>query len=321
MESQLMPSTNEKPYISVVVPIFKEEETIKKFLNRIVPVMEKLQVQYEILFCFDPSPDRTELIIMEEIQRNENIRLIKFSRRFGQPAATMAGIHLCKGDVCVVIDVDLQDPPEIIEEMLAKWNEGYKVVYAKRRSRKGETYPKRLIAHFGYLFINKISEVPIPADTGDFRLMDRRVVNELKRLNESHGFLRGMVAFVGFKQTYIEYDREERASGTSSYNRYLGSLRIAINGIVGFSIRPLQIASFCGGIIAAFAFLLGLWILVEKLILHSELTPGLTWTIVLITFLSGVQLLSLGIMGEYVGRIYEEVKQRPQYIVETTENL
>lgn len=316
-----MPNTNDYLYISIVVPVYKEEETIKKFLERTIPVMEKLKVQYEILFCLDPSPDRTELIILNEIQRNERIRLIKFSRRFGQPAATMAGIHLCKGDVCVVIDVDLQDPPELIEEMLAKWREGYKVVYAKRRSRKGETYPKRMIAHFGYLFINKISEVPIPADTGDFRLMDRRVIDELKRLNESHGFLRGMVAFVGFKQTFVEYNRDERASGNSSYNRYLGSLRIAINGIVGFSIRPLQIASLCGGIIAAFAFLLGLWILVEKLILHIELTPGLTWTIVLITFLSGVQLLSLGVMGEYVGRIYEEVKQRPQYIVETTENL
>jgi len=316
-----MQSTNEIPYISIVVPVYKEEETINKFLSRTIPVMEKLKAQYEILFCLDPSPDGTESIIMDEIQRNENIRLIKFSRRFGQPAATMAGIHLCKGDVCVVIDIDLQDPPELIEAMVEKWREGYKVVYAKRRSRKGETYPKRLIAHLGYLFINKISEVPIPADTGDFRLMDRRVINELKQLHESHGFLRGMVAFVGFKQTYIEYDREERASGTSSYNRYLGSLRIAINGIVGFSIRPLQIASLAGGFIAACAFLLGLWILVEKVILHAELTPGLTWTIVLITFLSGVQLLSLGIMGEYVGRIYEEVKQRPQYIVENTENL
>ena len=147
-----MPYTNEKPYISVVVPIYKEEETIKKFLDRIVPVMEKLQVQYEILFCLDPSPDRTEKIIMEEIRRNENIRLIKFSRRFGQPAATMAGIHLCKGDVCVVIDVDLQDPPELIEEMLEKWNEGYKVVYAKRRSRKGETYPEKADCSFWLSF-------------------------------------------------------------------------------------------------------------------------------------------------------------------------
>ena len=233
----------------------------------------------------------------------------------------MAGIHLCKGDICVVIDVDLQDPPELMEEMLSKWREGYMVIYARRRSRKGETFLKTWISHFGYRVINTISDVSIPSDTGDFRLMDRRVVDEIKQLNESHGYLRGMVAFVGFRQTFIEYDRDERASGVTNYNRYLGSLRIAFNGIVGFSIRPLQIASLLGGLIAAGAFLLGLWILVEKLILQAELTPGLTWTIVLITFLSGVQLLSLGIMGEYVGRIYEEVKQRPMYIVEKTENL
>lgn len=308
-------------FISIIVPVYREETNIHQFLQRTEPVLEKLKVPYEILFCLDPSPDNTEQIIMNEIKRNENVRLIKFSRRFGQPAATMAGIHLCKGDVCVVIDVDLQDPPELIEEMLAKWREGYKVVYAKRKSRKGETFLKTWISHFGYRVINKISDVSIPSDTGDFRLMDRLVVDELKKLHESHGFLRGMVAFVGFKQTFVEYDRDERASGVTNYNRYLGSLRIAFNGIVGFSIRPLQVASLLGGLIAVGAFLLGFWIIIEKLVLHVEMTPGLTWTIVLITFLSGVQLLSLGIMGEYVGRIYEEVKQRPLYIVEKTENL
>ncbi len=316
-----MNETIKAPKISIIVPVYREETNIKPFLQRTEFVLTKINLPYEILFCLDPSPDKTEQIIMDEIKRNENIRLIKFSRRFGQPAATMAGIHLCKGNVGIVIDVDLQDPPELIEPMLAKWREGYKVVYAKRRSRKGETFLKTWISHFGYRVINKISDVSIPSDTGDFRLMDRRVIDEVKRLNESHGFLRGMVAFVGFKQTFVEYDRDERASGVTNYNRYLGSLRIAFNGIVGFSIRPLQVATILGGIIAVGAFLLGFWILVEKLILQVELTPGLTWTIVLITFLSGVQLLSLGIMGEYVGRIYEEVKRRPQYIVEKTENL
>jgi dolichol-phosphate mannosyltransferase len=316
-----MNKISDTPFVSIIVPVYREESNINPFLQRTEAVLEKLNCSYEILFCLDPSPDNTEQVILDEIQRNENICLIKFSRRFGQPAATMAGIHFCKGEICVVIDVDLQDPPELIEEMLAKWREGYKVVYAKRRSRKGETFLKTWISHFGYRVINKISDVAIPSDTGDFRLMDRRVIDEVKRLNESHGFLRGMVAFVGFRQTYVEYDRDERVLGTSSYNRYLGSLRIAINGIVGFSIRPLQLASLLGGLIAVGAFLLGLWSLVEKFILHTELTPGLTWTIVLITFLSGVQLLSLGIMGEYVGRIYEEVKKRPQYIIEKTENL
>jgi polyisoprenyl-phosphate glycosyltransferase len=308
-------------HISIIVPVYREETNINPFLQRMEAILTQLNHPYEILFCLDPSPDKTEQVIMDEIKRNENIRLIKFSRRFGQPAATMAGIHLCKGDVCVVIDVDLQDPPELIEPMIEKWREGYKVVYAKRRSRKGETFLKTWISHFGYRVINNISDVAIPSDTGDFRLMDRLVIDEVKKLHESHGFLRGMVAFVGFRQTFVEYDRDERASGVTNYNRYLGSLRIAFNGIVGFSIRPLQVASFLGGIIAVGAFMLGLWIIIEKFVLNVEITPGLTWTIVLITFLSGVQLLSLGIMGEYVGRIYEEVKQRPQYIVEKTENL
>jgi polyisoprenyl-phosphate glycosyltransferase len=316
-----MDPVNQSILISVVVPVYREESNIIPFLQRTEAVLEKLNCPYEILFCLDPSPDNTDRIILEEIKRNENIRLMTFSRRFGQPAATMAGIHFCKGDVCVVIDVDLQDPPELNEDMITKWRGGYKVVYAKRRSRKGETFLKTWISHFGYRVINKISDVSIPSDTGDFRLLDRRVIDEIKRLNESHGYLRGMVAFVGFKQTYVEYDRDERASGVTNYNRYLGSLRIAFNGIVGFSIRPLQLASLLGGLIATGAFLLGLWILIQKVILHVDLTPGLTYTIVLITFLSGVQLLSLGIMGEYVGRIYEEVKRRPQYIVEKTENL
>lgn len=309
------------PYISIIVPVYREETNILPFVKRTEAVLTTIGYPYEILFCLDPSPDRTEQVIMEEINRNEKIRLIKFSRRFGQPAATMAGIHLCKGDVCVVIDVDLQDQPELIQPMLEKWREGYKVVCAKRRTRKGETLLKKIIAHIGYIVINKISDVSIPANIGDFRLIDRRVVDELKQLNESHGFLRGMVSFVGFKQTYIEYDRDERASGTSSYNRYLGSLKIAFNGIVGFSSRPLQMSSIIGGLIAFGAFMLGIWILIEKLVLRVNLTPGLTWTIVLISFLSGVQLLSLGIMGEYIGRIYDEVKRRPLYIVEKTENL
>lgn len=316
-----MDDSLKKPFISIIVPVYREENNIQPFLQRMESILIKLDETYEILFCLDPSPDMTEKIILDEIRRNENIRLIKFSRRFGQPAATLAGIHYCKGDVCVVIDVDLQDPPELIEPMLEKWKEGYKVVYAKRRSRKGETFLKTWISYFGYRVINKISDVSIPSDTGDFRLMDRRVIDELKQLHESHGYLRGMVSFVGFKQTFVEYDRDERASGVTNYNRYLGSLRIAFNGIVGFSIRPLQIASLVGGIIAAGGFLLGIWFLFENLFLHSHITPGLTWTIILITFFSGVQLLSLGIIGEYIGRIYEEVKQRPLYIIEKTENF
>jgi len=270
---------------------------------------------YEIIFTLDPSPDRTEEIILEEINRNQNIKLMVFSRRFGQPAATMAGILTCTGETCVVIDVDLQDQPELIEQMYAKLSEGYEVVYAKRRSRKGETLVKRIISHVGYTLINKFSDVQIPRNTGDFRIMTRRVIEELRSLNESHGFLRGLVAYVGFKQAFIEYDRDERFAGVGNYNRLTGSLKIGLNGLISFSSKPLFVMSICGFILAGLSFLLGAWYVLQKLF-GIELTPGLSTTILVVSFFAGVQLLGLGLIGEYVGRIYDEVKGRPMYIVD-----
>lgn len=306
--------------LSVIVPVYKEEGGIRPFLARIEPILNKEKFSYEIIFCLDPSPDRTEEVILNEIDRNPNVKMVVFSRRFGQPAATMAGILLCKGNSCVVIDVDLQDPPELISDMLPKLNEGYEVVYAKRRSRKGETLIKRAISSLGYKVISKLSEVEIPRDTGDFRLMTRRVMEELRRLHETHGFLRGLVAYVGFKQTYIEYDRDERLSGQTNYNRFTGSLKIGLNGIIGFGYRPLQMMSLVGVTMAGLSFLLGFWYLFQKLI-GVRLTPGLPTTILIVTFFAGVQLLSLGVMGEYVGRIYDEVKRRPMYIIDRKVNL
>lgn len=304
-----------KPSLSVIVPVYKESKNIKPFLDRMEPILEKITAQYEILFCLDPSPDDTEQVITREVDRNERIKLAIFSRRFGQPAATMAGILMCQGEACVVIDVDLQDPPELIQPMYEKLKEGYEVVYAKRKSRKGETLIKRVISYFGYKVINQLSEVEIPRNTGDFRVMTRRVIEELRRLNESHGFLRGLVAYVGFKQGYIEYDRDERLHGKGNYNRFTGSLKIGLNGIISFSSKPLQLMSVAGALIAGFSFLLGLWYVVQKVIGFS-LTPGLSTTILVITFFSGVQLLCLGLIGEYIGRIYDEAKRRPMYIVD-----
>jgi len=232
----------------------------------------------------------------------------------------MAGLLYCRGEACVVIDVDLQDPPELLHPMREKLAEGYEVVYAKRRSRKGETWLKRIVSHYGYKLIASLSTVPIPRDAGDFRIMTRRVIEELRRLNESHGFLRGLVAYVGFRQAFVEYDRDERQSGRSHYNRFTGSLKIGINGIVGFSTRPLQLMSFLGGIMAGFSFLLGAWYLFQKLI-GAELTAGLPTTVLVVTFFSGVQLLSLGLIGEYIGRIYDEVKRRPLFIIDRKVNL
>jgi len=308
------------PGISIVVPVYKEEKNIRPFLERVEKVLASMKVDYEILFCLDPSPDRTEEVIMEEINRNANIKLIVFSRRFGQPAATMAGILTCNGKACAVIDVDLQDPPELISDMYAKFKEGYEVVYAKRRSRKGETVPKRIVAGVGYYVINKLSDIELPRDTGDFRIMSRKVIEDLRRLNETHGFLRGLVAYVGYKQASIEYDRDERLHGHGNYNRFFGSLRIGLNGLISFSSRPLQMMSIAGGILAGFSFLLGAWYVFQKLA-GFDLTPGLSTTVLVVTFFAGVQLLCLGLMGEYIGRIYDEVKRRPMYIIDKKLNF
>jgi polyisoprenyl-phosphate glycosyltransferase len=306
--------------LSVVVPVYKEEANIPPFVERMEAVLKGLGVSYEIVFCMDPSPDRTEEVILAEITRNPNVRLVVFSRRFGQPSATMAGLFMCRGAAVVVIDVDLQDPPELIGEMLARLREGFEVVYAKRRSRQGETLVKKVVSKFGYWLIAKLSDVQIPRDTGDFRILTRRAVEELRALNETHGFLRGLVAYVGFRQTFVEYDRLERAHGKGNYNPLIGSLKIGLNGLISFSSRPLQLMSLAGALVAGFSFFIGLWYVIQKL-LGFNLTPGLPTTVLAVTFFAGVQLLSLGLIGEYVGRIYDEVKRRPMYIVDRRVNF
>lgn len=302
--------------LSVVIPVYKEEFNILPFLNRLMPVIANISKKTEIIFVLDPSPDKTEQVIISLSEKNSDIKLLKMSRRFGQPAATMAGLAFSKGDRVVVIDVDLQDPPELILELDKKMNEGFDVVYATRRSRDGETFVKRIFAKFGYKVINSLSDVQIPRNTGDFRIMSRRVVREICSLNEKHGFLRGLVAYVGFNQTGVLYDRDSRHTGIGNYNRYLGSLRIGINGLVGFSAKPLNFMSLFGGLIAGFSFLLGGWYGIQKF-LGVSLTPGLSTSVILITFFAGIQLLSLGLLGEYVSRIYDEVKNRPMYIVDS----
>jgi len=304
-----------KRKISIVVPVYKEEKAIPLFLERMLKVVAGQSWDYEILFALDPSPDRTYEVIKEYMDSNPKIGLLYMSRRFGQPAATIAGLLNCTGDACVVIDVDLQDPPELITQMAEKWQEGFDVVYAQRSSRKGETVVKKLVAHVGYKVINNLADIEIPRNVGDFRLMDRKVIEELRKLKEQHGFLRGLVAFIGYRQTAIQYERDERATGAGNYNRYLGSIKIGLNGIICFSSRPLQIISMFGVLAAFFGFAMGLWYFIQKAILGYDLTPGLSTTVIVVTFFSGVQLLSLGLVGEYIGRIYDEVKQRPMYII------
>ena len=300
--------------LSIVVPVFNEEKNIKTFLKRITETISKIELDYEIIFVLDPSDDNTENEIIESISKNKNIKLIVLSRRFGQPAATMAGIHNSSGDLCVIIDCDLQDPPELIFDMYSKILEGNDVVYAKRVKRKGETFIKKIISKVGYQIIEKISDVKIPRDTGDYRIITKKIINHLKELKETNAFLRGLVAYVGYKQAFVEYERDERQSGKSKYNKYLGSLKIAFNGIFGFSSKPLFLMSLIGFVFAFISFFIGIYYVYQK-ITNPFITPGLSSTILMITFFSGIQLLGLGLLGEYIGRIYDEVKNRPNFII------
>lgn len=306
--------------LSIVAPVFKEEGNIPEFLRRLVPILEGIKVEFEIIFCMDPSPDGTERVILEARQRDSRVKLLSFSRRFGQPMATLAGLQYSSGDAVIVMDVDMQDPPELINDMVARWREGFDVVYAQRRNRDGETVMKKVVSYLGYRFINRIADVSIPPNTGDFRLMSRRVVSELNKLKECHGFLRGLVAITGFRQTAVMFDRPQRFAGKGNYNRFLGSLRIGMNGMVSFSNYLLTVSSQLGFLIAGISFLLAIVYLILKLV-GFPFPLGNPTIVILVLFLGGVQLISVGILGEYIGRIYDEVKQRPKFIVDRAEGF
>jgi len=306
--------------LSLVVPVYKEEKNIPEFLRRIRPILATLTEDYEIIFSLDPSPDRTEDVILEHRALDARIKLLKFSRRFGQPMATLAGLDYSSGEAVIAMDVDLQDPPELIQEMVAKWREGYDVVLPQRRQRTGEPWIKKFVASSGYKVINKIADVKIPPNTGDFRLMTRRVVREVVKLKESHGFLRGMVAVVGFKQVIIPFDRPQRFAGETNYNRFFGSLRIGFNGIFCFSTYALTLSTQLGFAIAAASFLIAMTYLGMKLA-GFPFPIGNPTMVILILFMGGIQLISVGILGEYIGRIYEEVRSRPKFIVDRAEGF
>ena len=304
------------PELSIVVPAYNEEPNVERVYERLRGVLEQLRLRWELIFCLDPSTDRSEELILALRERDPRVKLLRFSRRFGQPMATLAGMEASCGDAVVVIDCDLQDPPELIADLVARWRDGYDVVYAQRRSREGETLAKRIVAAVGYRVIARIADVEIPPNTGDFRLMSRRVVDHVVALKESHGFLRGLVGLVGFRQTSVLYNRDPRAGGSGKYNRFLGSLGIGLNGVFGFSLYPLRVISAIGVAFAGIAFLLGIVYLALKLA-GFPFPLGNPTIVILVTFFSGVQLLSLGVIGEYIGRIYDETRERPKYIVES----
>ncbi len=302
--------------LSIVVPAYNEEANVEQVYTRLRDVLDGLGPSWELIFSVDPSTDRTEELILALRERDPRVKLLRFSRRFGQPMATLAGLEAASGEAVVVIDCDLQDPPELISQLVERWRAGYDVVYAQRRSRQGETLAKRIVSTVGYRVINRIAEVNIPPNTGDFRLMSRRVVDNVVALKEGHGFLRGLVALVGFPQTSVLYDRDPRAAGSGKYNRFMGSLVIGLNGVVGFSRQPLRMISVLGIAFSFLAFVLAAAYLALKLS-GVGFPVGNPTIVIIVTFFSGIQLLSIGVMGEYIGRIYDETRQRPKYILES----
>src|SRR5579871_4116683 len=311
-----------RPVLSVVVPLYNEAANVAPLIERIGGVVDSLrgEFDYEIVLVNDGSVDDTAAAVRREMQRRSHVVLVNLSRNFGHQLASTAGLELAVGDAVVLMDGDLQDPPELIEAFLAKWRQGYDVVYAVRRTRSGESRFKLLTARVFYRIIKRLTKISIPLDAGDFRLMSRRVVDALRRSPERHRFLRGMVSWVGFNQTAIEYDRDVRHTGTTKYP-LPKMVRFAMDGITSFSDIPLRFASYFGFTVSAVAFVYALVVIAFKLFSLNPpaYTPGWASTIVAVLFLGGVQLMSLGILGEYLGRVYDEVKGRPLYLISDIE--
>ena len=303
----------EKIKLSVVVPIYNEEPNLDYLFERLETVLIPLQLNYEIVCVNDGSRDNTLMCLVHHHQRNPAIKVIDLSRNFGKEIALSAGIDYAKGDAVIPIDADLQDPPELIGELIAKWQEGYDVVYATRRFRYGESWLKRFTANGFYKIMGWISPLPMPKNTGDFRLLDRRVVDALKTMGERTRFMKGLFTWVGFKQTAILYDRPQRYKGQTKWN-YWKLWNFAVGGIASFSVRPLQVSSYVGLILSSLSFLYASFLVLRTLIFGIDV-PGYASLMVAVLFLGGVQLVSLGIIGEYLGRVYEEVKERPLYLI------
>jgi glycosyltransferase involved in cell wall biosynthesis len=301
------------PELSIVVPMFNEAPGLDRLFERLDKMLERLRLSYEIVVVNDGSTDDTLARLLEHRARNSAIKVISLSRSFGKDIALSAGLDHTHGRAVVPLDADLQDPPELIEQMVARWREGYDVVYATRKLRPGDTWLKRTTAHFFYRVFEAIADVPIPRDTGDFRLLDRRVADVMVRLPERTRFMKGLFAWVGFKQTAIFYDREERQAGGTKWN-YWRLWNFAMDGITSFSSFPLKVWAYFGFVISAFAFLYAVVLAIRKL-LNDVDVPGYTSLMVVVLFLGGIQLITLGILGEYMGRVYNEVKGRPLYVV------
>jgi glycosyltransferase involved in cell wall biosynthesis len=298
---------------SIVIPVYNEEAVISETYQRIKKVMDSTQENYELLFVNDGSRDHTAEMITAISNWDETVKLINFSRNFGHQIAITAGMDYSVGDAIVVIDADLQDPPELILEMIAQWKQGYDIVYAKRVERKGETLFKKQTARLFYRILKASTDIPIPVDTGDFRLIDRKVCEELKRLPEKNRFVRGLVSWVGFKQTAVEYVRDERLAGETKYP-LKKMIKLSIDGLTSFSFKPLKAASYLGGTLSISGFLYLLVLLSLKIFTIVPIA-GLHYLAIIQLIVGGFILIMLGIVGEYIGRIYDEARGRPLYIV------
>lgn len=306
------------PVVSLVFPIFNEEAVLPALFERLDNMIIKLQAaaggDIEVIFVNDGSRDRSMALLTERTEVRSWARVLAFSRNFGHQIAVTAGMEHAQGQAVIIMDADLQDPPELLPEMLRLWREGWEVVYAVRTERAGETAFKKLTATLFYRILRHLTNVEIPADTGDFRLMDRKVVNALNQMPEHHRFLRGMAAWVGFRQIGLPYKRDARAAGETKYP-FRKMFRLAMDAICSFSHAPLKLATNLGAGIAGISILYGLITIVRYIMLPGSFQPGWASLIVVLSFLSGVQLITLGLVGEYIARIYDEVKGRPLYLI------
>ena len=308
--------------ISVVIPMYYEEQVAEECYERVSKVLYDLRdsYDYEILFINDGSKDNT-LSILENIAKEDSkIKVISFSRNFGHQAAVTAGLKFVTGDCVVIIDADLQDPPELIPDMVKEWEKGYDVIYGKRKKRDGESVFKLLTAKAFYQTLNKLSDIEIPKDTGDFRLADRKVIDVINSLPEHKNFLRGLFSWTGFKQEPLEYERKERFAGTTKYP-LKKMLKLATDGILSFSIKPLKLVGGLGILSVVISIIILIYAILSFAFKWNNITPGWTSIMCTLTFMGGIILISLWMMGEYIGRIYDEVRGRPQYVIEKTINI
>jgi dolichol-phosphate mannosyltransferase len=316
--AQTLTPDSAAPVISLVVPFYNEEPVIDEFRSRIVPVLEKTGETFEVICVNDGSRDRTAEMLDAICADDSRFRALHFSRNFGHQPAVTAGINAARGQCAIIIDADLQDPPELIDSLLAKWREGFEIVYAQRRARAGESSMKRGTAFMFYRTLSRVTEIDVPVDTGDFCLIDRKVIDVMNSMPERNRYLRGLRAWVGFRQTAVQFDRQERFAGETKYP-LKRMFRLALDGIFSLSKAPLRMAFWLGLLSILVSLVLVLVILIEKIVGRD--VGGLMTIVVIAFFLGGVQLLCIGALGEYIGRIYDEVKQRPLYIVARTSGM